>query len=137
MFDFDPRDYDSRDDERHGKTPSGGSHGGPDNRDRDDDWTQPDTQTRDRDDDDARSLGRGPGNDRQGSVTPILRRRATLGPHAFVFGTESGAFQQSFKTAWEALLLCANGHETKRLKPGAWVDRDDRRLGTPPATEGG
>jgi DNA-binding MarR family transcriptional regulator len=44
-MDFDPRDYDSRDDERHSQTPSRGG----------------------RDNDDARSLGRGPGNDRQGS----------------------------------------------------------------------
>jgi integrase len=29
----------------------------------------------------------------------------------------------SFKTAWESLLLIANGHETKRAKPGARVDR--------------
>lgn len=47
---------------------------------------------------------------------------------AYVFGTESGEFQQSFKTAWEALLLRANGYETKRVKPGLWVDRDRERL---------
>ena len=29
----------------------------------------------------------------------------------------------SFKTAWESLLLIANGHDTKRAKPGARVDR--------------
>ena len=29
----------------------------------------------------------------------------------------------SFKTAWESLLLIANGHDTKRTKPGARVDR--------------
>jgi integrase len=46
--------------------------------------------------------------DPQGRLAPILKRRAKLGPAAFVFGTESGKFQQSFKTAWEALLLVAN-----------------------------
>ena len=67
MFDFDPRDYDSRDEERHANTPSRGNRGGSDDRERHDDWSQPETRTRDRDNDDARSLGRGPGNDRQGS----------------------------------------------------------------------
>jgi hypothetical protein len=67
MFDFDPRDYDSRDEERHANTPSRGGRCGFGDRDRDHDWSQPGTRTRDRDDDDARSLARGPGNERQGS----------------------------------------------------------------------
>jgi len=66
-MDFDPRDYDSRDDERHSHTPSRRDRTGSSDRDRDDDLSQPGTRTRDRDDGDARSLGRGPGNDRQGS----------------------------------------------------------------------
>jgi integrase len=33
----------------------------------------------------------------------------------------------SFKTAWESLLLIANDHDTKRAKPGARVDRDNLR----------
>jgi len=66
--------------------------------------------------------------DPHGRLAPILKRRAALGPNAYVFGTESGEFQQKFKTAWEALLLRGNGHETKRMKPGAWVDRDRARL---------
>lgn len=67
MFDFDPRDYDSRDDERHGSTPNRGNRSAPDDRDWNDDWRQPDFRPRDRDDEDARTLGRGPGNDRQTS----------------------------------------------------------------------
>src|SRR2546430_14873464 len=67
MFDFDPRDYDSRDDERHGNTPNRGNRAAADDRDRDDDWRQPDFWPRDRDDEDARPLGRGPGNDRPAS----------------------------------------------------------------------
>jgi hypothetical protein len=39
-----------------------------------------------------------------------------------VFGTENGEYVGSFKTAWESLLLIANGHEMKRAKPGARVD---------------
>lgn len=66
-MDFDPRDFDSRDDERHANTTSRGYRGGSDDRDRDHDWSQPDTRTRDRNDDDDRSLGRGPANERQGS----------------------------------------------------------------------
>jgi hypothetical protein len=63
-MDFDPRDFDSRDDERHSHTPSRGDRNS--SVDRDDDWRQPEARTRDGDSD-ARSLGRGPGNDRQGS----------------------------------------------------------------------
>ena len=66
-MDFDPRDFDSRDDERRSDTPGRGGRGSSSDRDRDDDWSQPAARPRDRDHDDARSLGRGPGNDRQGS----------------------------------------------------------------------
>jgi integrase len=61
--------------------------------------------------------------DPKGRLAPILRRRATLGLHAFVFGSPEGEFQDSFKTAWESLVLVANGHDTKRVKPGSRVDR--------------
>jgi integrase len=61
--------------------------------------------------------------DPNGRLVAILRRRGKLGPNAFVFGTENGEFAGSFKTAWESLLLVANGHDTKRAKPGARVDR--------------
>ena len=44
-------------------------------------------------------------------------------PAAFVFGSPAGEFVSSFKTAWESLLLVANGHDTKRATPGARVDR--------------
>ncbi|MGB2714091.1 MAG: site-specific integrase, partial [Vicinamibacterales bacterium] len=61
--------------------------------------------------------------DPNGRLAAILKRRSTLGPNAFVFGTENGEFLANFKTAWESLLLVANGHSTKRAKPGARVDR--------------
>ena len=61
--------------------------------------------------------------DPNGRLAPILKRRAALGPSAFVFGSPPGEFQDSFKTAWESLLLVANGHETKRTRPGVRVDR--------------
>ena len=56
-----------------------------------------------------------------------MRRRAKLGPNAFVFGSEHGEYVASFKTAWESLLLIANSYDTKRAKPGARVDRDKLR----------
>jgi integrase/recombinase XerD len=65
--------------------------------------------------------------DPNGRVAAILKRRSRLGPNAFVFGTENGEFIANFKTAWESLLLIANGHETKRAKPGARVDREKLR----------
>ena len=66
-MDFDPRDFDSRDDERHSDAWSRGGRSGSSDRDRDDDWSQPGTRTPERADNDTRSLGRGPGNERHGS----------------------------------------------------------------------
>jgi integrase len=65
--------------------------------------------------------------DPHGRLAPILKRRATLGPYGFVFGSPAGEFQDSFKTAWESLLLVAYAHETKRVKPGTRVDREKLR----------
>jgi integrase/recombinase XerD len=65
--------------------------------------------------------------DPHGRLAPILKRRKKLGPQAFVFGSSDGEFMASFKTAWESLLLVANGHHTKRTKPGARVDRTKLR----------
>jgi len=78
--------------------------------------------------------------DPNGRLAAVLRRRGKLGPNAFVFGTENGAFMGSFKTAWESLLLVANGHDTKPAKPGARVDRANLRPDRPalarPASRG-
>ena len=65
--------------------------------------------------------------DPRGRLAAILKRCAALGPHAYVFGSPSGEFQGSFKTAWESLLLVANGLDTTRAKPGARVNRDKLR----------
>ena len=62
-----------------------------------------------------------------GRLAPILKRRGKLGPSAFVFGSPEGDYQDSFKTAWESLLLRANGHETTRAKKGGRVDREKLR----------
>jgi integrase len=65
--------------------------------------------------------------DPHGRLAPILKRRLTLGPSGFVFGSPDGEFQDSFKTAWESLLLVAHGHDTRRAKAGARVDRGKLR----------
>jgi integrase len=65
--------------------------------------------------------------DPNGRLAAILKRRGKLGPNAYVFGTDNGEFVANFKTAWETLLLLANGHDTKRAKPGARVDREKLR----------
>lgn len=55
--------------------------------------------------------------DPQGRLAPILKRRAALGPYAFVFGSPDGEFQDSFKTAWEFLLLVATGTTRSARNP--------------------
>jgi hypothetical protein len=65
--------------------------------------------------------------DPHGRLAPILKRRAALGPSAYVFGSPAREFVANFKTAWESLLLVANGQDTKRPKPGARVDREKLR----------
>jgi integrase len=65
--------------------------------------------------------------DPQGRLAPILQRRARLKPSAFVFGGPEGEYQESFKTAWESLLLRANGYEITRAKKKGRVDREKLR----------
>ena len=49
----------------------------------------------------------------------VLRRRAFLGPDAFVFGEAStGASVKGFRSAWETLLLLSNGIEPERRARG-------------------
>ncbi|MBL8142955.1 MAG: site-specific integrase [Acidobacteria bacterium] len=61
--------------------------------------------------------------DPHGRLSAVLKRRAALGPAAFVFGGPDGTFQESFRTAWESLVLRANGHATTRATPHTRVDR--------------
>ena len=62
-MDFDPRDSDSRDDDRFNTR--GSKDRSNDDVDREDDLRLPDIRSRDRDENDARDLGRGPGDSRQ------------------------------------------------------------------------
>ena len=49
----------------------------------------------------------------------LLRRRTFLGPDAYVFGVATtGAYVKTFRSAWETLLLLANGVEPTREKRG-------------------
>jgi len=61
MIDFDPRDHDSRPDDRLDIERGRGGRGMSNSHDRDDDWRQPDGQVHDHNDH-ARDLGRGPGS---------------------------------------------------------------------------
>ena len=54
-----------------------------------------------------------------GRLAAILKRRATLGPEAYVFGGTHGAYQPMIQTAWETLKLLANGIELKAGPAGA------------------
>jgi hypothetical protein len=66
-MDFDPRDYDSRDEERFGARESKSSTH--DDLDRDDGPAPLEARSRDRDDNDARELGRGPGDSRESNTS--------------------------------------------------------------------
>ena len=69
MFNFDPRDSDSRDEERHGNNLNQTNRGGTSDREHGDDWSELQTQPRDRNADDARTIGRGPGGDQRDPFT--------------------------------------------------------------------
>jgi hypothetical protein len=62
----------------------------------------------------------------EGRLAAILKRRAKLGPDAYVFGTANGEYQPELQTAWETLRLSEGrfglrvGHNavTEGLKSG-------------------
>ncbi len=60
----------------------------------------------------------------EGRLAAILQRRAALGPEAFVFGAQDGAYQPNIQTAWETLKLLAYGHEPKPGRAGAAWNRE-------------
>lgn len=64
-----------------------------------------------------------------GRLVAILKRRAALGPDAFVFGSTHGAYQPTIQTAWETLKLLANGLEPKAGEEGVkWNAEQLRRI---------
>jgi integrase len=64
-----------------------------------------------------------------GRLAAILKRRAALGPDAFVFGSTHGAYQPTIQTAWETLKLLANGLAPKAGEEGVkWNAEQLRRI---------
>ena len=64
-----------------------------------------------------------------GRLAAILKRRAALGPEAFVFGSTHGAYQPTIQTAWETLKLLAHGLEPKAGEEGVkWNAEQLRRI---------
>src|SRR3989442_1487319 len=44
----------------------------------------------------------------KGRLAQLLKRRRFLGPKAFVFGTATGEYQATIRTAWDSLVLLAH-----------------------------
>ena len=65
----------------------------------------------------------------EGRLAAILKRRAELGPEAYVFGSVNGTYQPNIQTSWDTLRLLANGIEPKPGKEGAtWNQEQLRRI---------
>jgi integrase len=65
----------------------------------------------------------------KGRLAAILKRRAALGPEAYVFGSATGTYQPTIQTAWETLKLLANGIEPKpRTEDVRWNQEQLRRI---------
>jgi integrase len=65
----------------------------------------------------------------KGRLAAILKRRADLGPDAYVFGSSNGTYQPTIQTAWETLKLLANGLKPKAGKEGAkWNSEQLQRI---------
>ena len=60
----------------------------------------------------------------KGRLAQILRRRRFLGPKGYVFGGAGGEFQSTIRTAWESLVLLANGIEPTRTRTHGRVNRE-------------
>lgn len=59
-----------------------------------------------------------------GPLAQILKRRRFLGPKAYVFGAATGEYQGTIRTAWESLVLLANGIEPTRTRAHGRVNRE-------------
>jgi integrase len=65
----------------------------------------------------------------RGRLAAILKRRAALGPDAYVFGSPTGTYQPTIQTAWETLKLLANGIEPRsRTEEAKWNQEQLRRI---------
>jgi integrase len=59
-----------------------------------------------------------------GRLAQVLNRRRFLGPKAYVFGGATGEYQGTIRTAWESLVLLANGIEPTRTRAHGRVNRE-------------
>ena len=60
----------------------------------------------------------------KGRLAQLLKRRRFLGPKAYVFGGSGGEYQGTIRTAWESLILLANGIEPTRTRAHGRVNRE-------------
>jgi integrase len=63
----------------------------------------------------------------EGRLAAILKRRAKLGPDAYVFGTVNGEYQPELQTAWETLRLLGHDIEPRSTRTGAAWNREQLR----------
>jgi len=59
-----------------------------------------------------------------GRLSQILKRRRFLGQKAFVFGTATGAYQGTIRTAWESIVLLAHDIKPSRTRAHGRVNRE-------------
>lgn len=60
----------------------------------------------------------------KGRLAQILKRRRFLGPNAFTFGSPSGEYQGTIRTAWESIVLLAHGFKPTRTRQRGRVNRE-------------
>lgn len=59
-----------------------------------------------------------------GRLARLLKRRRFLGASAYVFGSATGSYQGTIRTAWDSLVLLANGIEPTRTRTHGRVNRE-------------
>jgi len=151
-MDFDPREYDSRDDERFAPDRGRGGNSDRDGRDLDDNSRLSDVASRDRDDSDAREAGRGPGDSRESQsdergrdarlIAIAARHDDGFAPRKYVTrrheagatcshacSSASGTFGSSMNPCWTRTLehVVSEGWIDRRSSRSCGICRDDRQ----------
>ncbi len=62
-----------------------------------------------------------------GRMVAILERRAALGPEAYVFGSENGAYQPNIQTAWETLTPAGARRRAATWEGGQKINEEQLR----------
>lgn len=60
----------------------------------------------------------------KGRLSQLLKRRRFLGTNGYVFGTVTGEYQGTIRTAWESLVLLSQGFEPTRTRAHGRVNRE-------------